>query len=496
MGFFNQFILKNYFEPKARRLEKMAYEPKMAQVAALERLKQLHNKNFMAYKLNFLSATPSTMRTMKITSYDDYVGVVSDIAKNKNPLHTFGSSEVRYIAQTSGTSGKPKQIPITEAYIKSYKRFSMGMNASYFYTTGRWSELGQGRIVTLTAPSDLNQDTPSGLKTGYISGLMAAELPAFYQKKFIVPSKQVRALSVWTEKLERTTEESFAHKNIAAFAGIPPVMHKVMREILKKKNVSCLRDLWPQLNSIISGAMAVTPQQKAEFAKLIGLDVKDIFFMETYTATEGQFGHTFEPNWPGLIFNPFENFYQFLENGQGPLLQLHELEAGKKYVILITTPGGLINYRIKDWVEILSTKPLTFKVMKRDEEEISFASEKINISEIERAVDMTCKKLQIQLKDYVVWPKETYPHQLHLGLPDSDIVEGEIASIFDESLQDINPVYREQRLGEMVYGKVILTPLPTSAFSKYIDNNIGKGQFKPKRMFKTQEEFQKTYDLD
>ena len=48
-----------------------------------------------------------------------------------------------------------------------------------------------------------------------------------------------------------------------------------------------------------------------------------------------------------------ENFYQFKEDAeQDSFSQLDELGAGKKYLIYVTTPGGLVNYALAlEWAQ-------------------------------------------------------------------------------------------------------------------------------------------------
>jgi hypothetical protein len=194
-----------------------------------------------------------------------------------------------------------------------------------------------------------------------------------------------------------------------------------------------------------------------------------------------------------MIFNASSNFYQFFDS-ENKIFHLHELKAGQRYGILVTTPGGLINYRLGDWVEILSTKPLTFRVSGRDSDEISLATEKISISQVRQAVTRVSETMKTNITDFAFWPRVGQPNQLICTLPLElrlDLSKAE--RILDETLSEINPSYREMRMNDLIYGPLRIVPIPDDSFRLYRLKNLDRGQFKQKLLFKSEEQFRENF---
>jgi hypothetical protein len=215
-----------------------------------------------------------------------------------------------------------------------------------------------------------------------------------------------------------------------------------------------------------------------------------------YSATEAQLGHTLDPWLEGMVFNPFENFYQFVEESSETLLQLHELKKGGQYSVLVTTPGGLINYRMGDRIEILSERPLLFRMKGREKDEISIATEKINLLQLERALAQVSSDLGVPITDFVAWPEIGTPSRLVCGL--SEDLKADAAAIsaaLDAALGERNPSYKEMRGGNLIYGPLRIEKLPSTVFYRYQERNLDRGQFKPKHLFQSQDAFKREYGL-
>jgi len=481
-------LARAYFGKLAKQVESAAMEPQAAQKRVLARL--------LPHVLNNEAA-----RRLPVTEY-------SVLKPGIESLYCGQAGQTRErilaFAQTSGSTAAPKRYPITPAFVRSYQRSTVLMNASFFHTTGEWDSLFHGKRLILAARPVVER-SPSGHDVGFMTGIMAMRTPAWVRKHFL-PGPDVLKLSTWEEKIERILKDARS-EDVRMIGGVPPLVLTFTERALKKYGVRSLSEVWPGLGVLLYGGVALSSRMKAGFTRnWQGETGRKLFFWEMYAATEGQFGHTFHPDWPGMVFNTLETFFQFTEYGSQAtesMLQLHELERGKRYVVYVTTAGGLVNYRMGDVVEILSTRPLTFRVSGRESEELSLNGEKITPDQLESAVQLVSSERQVG--DYVVWAEEGTPSRLIWALA-SDEVRGvqpagtgpgheRLAQALDQALSQVNPTYREMRVNDFLYRNPGLYLVSKDVFESYRARHLDQGQFKGKRLFQSRDRFEQTYGI-
>jgi hypothetical protein len=210
-------------------------------------------------------------------------------------------------------------------------------------------------------------------------------------------------------------------------------------------------------------------------------------FVETYFATEAQLAFTFDPKVSGLALNSLENLYLFLPQEGGEPVLAHELEKGKRYLIHVTTPGGLLNYAMGDVVEVISTRPLLIRVAGREKEELSMTGEKISLEQVDLALEEAgLNRSRLHGLPAILWIEEENerPH-LVWGIPTSSLgAEPETwPARLDELLCAHNSLYTEALRHEQVIGPSRLALLPDAVLEDYGKDQLGIGQFKRKRFF-------------
>lgn len=85
-------------------------------------------------------------------------------------------------AMTSGTTVRPKYIPVTRSYLHKYLH---GTNCSFTYAL-RAHPAASHRVLTLTSAADTER-APSGVPCGAISGYLTERQPRILQRRFAVP---------------------------------------------------------------------------------------------------------------------------------------------------------------------------------------------------------------------------------------------------------------------------------------------------------------------
>lgn len=497
-----QKIARALLEPKALALEAASFHTKAAQEKTFQNLHQKIGNSELAHLTGFYQITrPEQAKHLPQTSAETLKPLFDKIRKiGVDASGIFGNSPLVAFGQTSGTTADPKRIPINREFIRSYRRTSERMTACYFHATQRWDALLLGKELALPARS--RTEIANGIPVGFMSGLMFRETPRF-MKPFFLPSLGIIDLPTWDEKIPLILKEA-RNEDVRMIAGLPPLVLAFSQAALKHYGVQRLNEVWPNLGALISGGVAITPTHRQQFQNLWGMpsEGKGIFFWEMYAATEGQFGFTLNPHHPGLAFNLFEVFFQFEEEQTRTIFQTHELEKEKKYSILVTTPGGLINYRMGDRIEILSTHPLCFRVCGRDTDEISFTGEKITAEQLEKTWQSASGKLGVpSMMSVAAYPTESTPHQIVWVLPRSLLIEYSskyfdgLLSALDQELQIMNPSYQECRLNDFLYQSPEIQWIDDALFENYRSVGLNQGQFKEKRFFTSRRQFQEALKI-
>lgn len=479
------------FERHYRELIAATRDPRPAQAAAFRKLQRLNGASRLG-RLAGLDRT-DTMEQARALPVSDYstIKAHADVVRRfgRDARGIFGTSELIYVAQTSGTTATPKRFPITREYVRSYRRHMRLFTSALLYGSAKGALLKEGKQLVLPARPRTGR-TEGGLDEGFMSGIMMMTMPGWMRLGF-APSREVLSRPSWDEKMGAVADE-VRDLDIRALGALPPLALTFAEVALERTGAKTLREIWPHLSFIVSGGVSLSEQTRRRFHELAG--TRDLHFSEIYAATEGHFGFTLGEEYPGMAFNPFENFYQFRDTRTGDMLHLHELREGHRYGVHVTTPGGLINYRMGDLIEPVSARPLLFRVCGREKDEISLATEKIIPEQVEKAMDRACRTLGMNVRDFVIWAEEGRPNRLIWGIvPEREGAETTLAEELDRSLRRINPSYDEMRSGDLIYGPPKAVRLPGKVFRRYRERNLDCGQFKGKRLFRSEEDYRREY---
>jgi hypothetical protein len=406
----------------------------------------------------------------------------------------FGRSRLFGFGRTSGTLGEPKNLPLHRAYLDSLDRTLVRLVASHVHTSGAWDTLLTGKHIMLGSRPRCGT-SPTGLPICDISGL-AATRTSWAARFLNIPRHRDLWIEDWPVKAERILEQARGQQ-VVSISGIPALAADLVRRARAKYQVTHLDAVWPQLRHYIYGGTHLTSSQREEINTSWFKSDRRLNFYETYFSTEGPLAFSYEQNQEGLALNTLENLYLFRPcSGDGAFLFADELQPGVLYSIHVTTPGGLVNYRMGDRIEVVSTRPLLIRVAGREAEEISMTGEKITLAQIDlalSAVGLGAAAFRTHLP--VVWVEESEPPRLVWGVPASSDLEEDPAWAprLDQALCKLNILYAEALLREQVIGSSRVVLIPMSVFAKAKDSRLGVSQFKARRMFNSQAEFAAAY---
>src|SRR5690348_1823719 len=116
-------------------------------------------------------------KRVAVRTYDDHRPYINRVLHGDVTALFAPGTKVLMFAMTSGTTGEPKRLPITEQFFREYRRGWMLWGASVY---GDYPQLL--RKKTLQLCSDWQQfRSPTGTPSGQISGLAATTRPKISQ---------------------------------------------------------------------------------------------------------------------------------------------------------------------------------------------------------------------------------------------------------------------------------------------------------------------------
>ncbi len=321
-----------------------------------------------------------------IQSYEDYCRCVPacdyealrsyiENQESENLPHLNREQPIMY-AQTSGTTGEPKNIPILKSTVTQYKRSQqIAAYALYANIPGAYD----GKILAIASPA-VEGVMKTGTPFGAMSGLIYQSMPKLMREKYVVPTEVLR-IKDYQEKYYEIAKLALAEKNITLIATANPstliMLDQVinenaesmiedvssinaeraseLRQLMVNKGVLVMSDIWPQLKAVVTWTGGSCGVLMPVLRKKVPADTR---FVELgYLASEFRGGITMDVLNNRQIPTLHENFLEFVEkenweNHAPEFLRLHEIQAGRQYYIFATTRNGLYRYNINDLIEV------------------------------------------------------------------------------------------------------------------------------------------------
>lgn len=398
---------------------------------------------------------------------------------------------VKYFALSSGTSeASSKYLPIT----KDMKRAIQKTSIRQILSLSKYdlpSNFFQGGILMLGGSTQLNNR--GSYFEGDLSGIQAAQLPFWFQH-FYKPGKRIAKTKDWDEKLSEIAKKA-KDWNISIIVGVPAWIQILMEKILEYHQVSNIHEIWPDLMAYVHGGVSFDPYRKG-FQKLLG---KEIYYIETYLASEGFIAFQTKPNHRSMklvlnngLFYEFVPFDEknFDENGDilphAETFMIDEVEEGKEYALLLSTCAGAWRYIIGDVVKFTSKEDSEIIITGRTKHFLSLCGEHMSVDNMNKAIEMVGDDLNIAIPEFTVAgiPHNTlFAHHWYIGT-DADVDPELIRAKLDGYLKELNDDYAVERSAALK--EVFVDVLPVSTFYKWMESK-GKvgGQNKFPRVIKS-----------
>lgn len=402
----------------------------------------------------------------------------------------------RMYATTSGTTSKPKWVPLTDIYLKNvYQK----MTHLWLYNYVRHKPKTFSGKVVFVVSKVVEGYAEDGTVYGAVSGVLQKDAPELIREHyasvpdiFSIPDYAARYYTLMRITIEQNvtlvimpnpssvvemqnslTEHYDEICNdieqgiISPDFYIPQEIRLSLQANLKPnpKRAAELRALkqqygevlpkhyWPNVQILSTWKCGNT---QIYVDKFTGWFPEDCFYQELgYFATECRFGLVLDDTLNSVLF-PHFHYYEFVEESEigkpnASFLQLDELVEGKRYCPYVTTYSGLYRYNMNDLVEVGPNfwNTPTVHMVQKVNGIVSMTGEKLYEGQYIQAVREAEKSLHMKTKFFVGFADlSAMAYQFYYEFINQETTQ-EAAERFskkvDEILQRINIEYKAKR---------------------------------------------------
>jgi hypothetical protein len=268
----------------------------------------------------------------------------------------------------------------------------------------------------------------------------------------------------------------------------------VLEDEFRKGFKGIVRRIWPGLSYIA----AVTGANFSIYDDKVNYYTGSLpIYSPAYAATEAMIGINPYSDRIRYVIIPDTAFYEFIpvddEHAENKDTRcLYELEAGKKYEIVLTNYTGLYRYRIGDVIKVVGfyNNCPEVEFLYRKNQVLNMVSEKTNEEHITNSIKNTMKKLNLNLIDYTTMPDNSItPGRYIFYLELKDSMKANNIKLLEETLdseiRSANLAYDRAR-GNKRLARVKVTLLLPNTFNsvkeKLFTRGVSKNQIKIPRV--------------
>jgi hypothetical protein len=425
-------------------------------------------------------------------------------------------------AQTSGTTGKAKYIPILPRTVKQAKT-NQRLFAHRLYSA--LPAVFRGKTLAFVSPA-IEGVLPSGIPFGSMSGLIYRSMPWLLRRRYVIPSAVFECRD---HEIKYTLIAAFAvaEESVTLLAAANPStflkLAGVIRSNLPALIASVETGKLPGLERLDSATTRVIAGHfKANSARALALR----------KIAAGDPAHLFSALWPALkavscwregscrlllpalgkLLNPdipllelgylsseargslpvdsaahrevpslHENYFEFIERstweaGREEIRTLAELEIGRAYYVILTTPAGLYRYFMNDVIRVdgrFEQTP-TIKFVEKGAGVTNITGEKLYESQVAEAVEAVLADTDVTTSFFLmVANEEQQRYDFYLEAP--DLTTGGFIEKLDTQIAARNLEFQAKRLSGRLH-PTRLTLLRTGTSDAFKAHFVREGQ--------------------
>ena len=390
-------------------------------------------------------------KRIAVSDYEVFRPWIEQMQRGKHDALLGNSNKLLMYAITSGTTDKAKLIPITDHFVRDYRRSWQHWGIATHQSHPRMKLLRMVQIIS----SHNRWQTEDGTPCGNISGLVTAMQKPIIRKLYTVPGQ---AAQIDHADAKKHTTARFAladccvgmfvtanpgtllqlmefsnanaarlirdiHDGTLNHAALSNVETESLRPFLKSdparaaqleavvtaRGVLSAAQCWPDLQCLAVWTGGSAGAYRNQLQQTFGnIPLRD----HGLHASEGRMTIPFEDNTSAGVLDIESHFFEFIpvdeiDSTDPVVLEAHELERDAEYFILLTTSSGLYRYNIFDVVRCTGfrgTTPL-LEFRHKGQHLSSIAGEKLSESQVVESVGAVCQQLGFSVQQFTLTPE-------------------------------------------------------------------------------------------
>jgi hypothetical protein len=430
-------------------------------------------------------------------------------------------------ATTSGTTDRPKFVPITRTHLRDYTHAFQLHN---YHMIKDFPQAAMGKFLIMTS-NDEEGVTEAGLPYGAVSGLLNKRQSPIIKRHFAVPSEIAKIKDV--EAKYYTLLRIAMGRHVTAIMACNPSSLLLLADKMGERSADLIKDvadgginaqiaaeLTPALRRALAPHMVPRKDVAARLSALLStqgrllpfqvwpdlavlscwkggpmafyLDKTEQFYGPVhvrdfgYMASEGRGSIPIDGQGAGGPVALTSHFFEFvaeadIDKSNPEFKMLHELCVGRRYYIFFTTNAGLYRYNINDLVEVESMLAATpvIKFVRKGGGVSSITGEKITEEQVLGAFNQAVTRSDLcTIKHFTLEVELSMPphYVLFLELEQStnSAILQNFAATFDACLKEQNPEYLDKRdSGRLSEPRV--RPLPPGTYQRLRQQRVAEG---------------------
>ncbi|MCA9773029.1 MAG: GH3 auxin-responsive promoter family protein, partial [Myxococcales bacterium] len=378
-----------------RAFDRAASDPRAAQELVLRRITRRNASSEFGRKHGFdrIDSITAWRDAVPLADYETFAPAIERIRGGEQGILT--RDRVTFFGQSSGTTGRPKFIPITDRFVAEVQRSrellvrpalehlpgilcgsALGVSSSrivgwteggipYGSVTARydrkgWTDRFQMIPFEVYALEDFEAKYYLTLRLALESELSVVSTVNPSTVMLLAQKLDVHADRLIADLRRGTVDPALPLLPAVRFEaeqrikGPRPKVARRLEAIRRTNGFLRWVEVWPKMAAIFCWKAGAASFYLRQFPKHFGpTPVFDLGF----AATEGIFSAPLHPDRDDGVLTVDGHFMEFIPEGRRdeptpPCLDASELEAGGRYYIVITTSGGLYRYDLNDVIEV------------------------------------------------------------------------------------------------------------------------------------------------